>query len=139
MINTTTKRLFDKGEKSRLKTDKSADKLKKAIVKILESKKAKNISVIDIRELSVLADYFIICSGTSTIHIRAMADEITEKLKKKDFYSIHKEGYESSRWILLDYTDVVVHIFHEEEREFYSLDRLWSDGVEIYKEKTDKE
>ncbi|MCX8131081.1 MAG: ribosome silencing factor [Clostridia bacterium] len=103
------------------------------IVEILESKKAKDISVISIKEISILADYFVICSGTSSTHIKALADELEEKMKEDGYSFFHKEGYNSARWILLDYGEVVVHIFHDEDRSFYNLERLWSDGVVMYK------
>lgn len=99
------------------------------IVNILEQKKAKDISIINISEISILADYFVICSGTSTTHIRTLADELEDKMKEVGYNLFHKEGYSSCRWVLLDYGDVVVHIFHEEDRDFYNLERLWSDGV----------
>jgi ribosome-associated protein len=95
---------------------------------ILEDKKARDIEIIDISEVSTLADYFIICSGTSTTHIRTIADELEFKMGEAGYNMIHKEGYESARWILLDFGEVVIHIFHEEDRSFYSLERLWSDG-----------
>ncbi len=95
---------------------------------ILDDKKAKNIEVIDISDVSVLADYFIICSGTSNTHIRALSDELDFKMEEAGYNLLHKEGYDSARWILLDFGEVVVHIFHEEDRSFYSLERLWADG-----------
>ena len=99
------------------------------IVEILEDKKAKDVSTIDIKNVTVLADYFVICSGTSTTHIKAMADEVETKLKESGEQLFNnKQGYNSARWILLDYGSVIVHIFHEEDREFYNLERLWSDG-----------
>lgn len=97
-------------------------------VEILEGKKAKDIDIIDITEVSILADYFIICSGTSTTHIRTLADETEEKMGEAGYAHLHKEGYESARWILLDFGEVVIHIFHEEDRSFYNLERLWADG-----------
>jgi len=99
------------------------------IVSILEEKKAKDLNIIDIREISILADYFVICSGTSTTHIKTLADEVEEKMLEAGIELLHKEGYNSARWILLDYGEVVVHIFHEEDRQFYNLERLWADGV----------
>jgi len=102
------------------------------IVKYLESKKAKDINVIDIHEISVLSDYFVICSGTSITHIKALADEIEIKMAEEGYKYLHKEGYNSARWILLDYGEVVVHVFHEEDRSFYNLERLWSDGIFTY-------
>lgn len=95
---------------------------------ILDDKKAKDIEIIDISDVSILADYFIICSGTSNTHIRALADELEFKMEEAGYNLLHKEGYDSARWILLDFGDVVVHIFHEEDRGFYSLERLWADG-----------
>lgn len=99
------------------------------IVELLKGKKARDIDVINIAGISVLADYFVICSGTSTTHIKTLADEVEEKMKNDGHQCLHKEGYNSARWILMDYGDVVIHIFHEEDREFYNLERLWADGV----------
>ena len=105
-----------------------AFKLKEKIVEILENKKALDLSVIDIGGISILADAFVICSGTSSTHIKALADEVEFKMGELGQHCRHKEGYESARWILMDYGDVVVHIFHEEDRGFYKLERLWADG-----------
>lgn len=99
------------------------------IVSLLEDKKAKDVSVINIERISVLTDYFVICSGTSTTHIRALADEVETKLKEQGIEFYHKEGYETCRWVLLDYGEVVIHIFHQEDREFYNLERLWYEGI----------
>lgn len=98
------------------------------IVEILNDMKAKRIESINIENVTIISDYFIICSGTSTTHNRGIADEIMEKLNKEGLHCKHLEGYETARWILLDYIDVVIHIFHEEDREFYNLERLWKDG-----------
>ncbi|OPZ84840.1 MAG: Ribosomal silencing factor RsfS [Firmicutes bacterium ADurb.Bin419] len=99
------------------------------ISEILTDKKAKDVKSIDIREVTIIADYFVICNGTSTTHIKALADEVEEKMKEMNVELLRKEGYNSARWILLDFNSVVVHVFHEEDREFYNLERLWSDGV----------
>lgn len=107
---------------------KSAELVEK-MVEILKEKKAMDIDVMDVSNLTILADYFIICSGTSIIHIKALADELGSKLREAGISYHHAEGYESARWILMDYGNVVIHIFHEEERKFYSLERLWSDGM----------
>ncbi|NLN64505.1 MAG: ribosome silencing factor [Clostridiaceae bacterium] len=101
------------------------------IIRALEDKKAKDLKVIDIRELTTIAYYFIICSGTSNTHIKTLADEVEYKLKEKDIRPLRREGYNSARWVLLDYGDIVVHIFHEEDRSFYNLERLWQDGKVI--------
>ncbi len=102
------------------------------IVEILEDKKARNVSVINIDKVSILADYFVICSGTSTTHIKSLADELEFKMQELGIGHDRKEGYDSARWILLDYGSVVVHIFHEEDRNFYNLERIWSDGIFTY-------
>lgn len=102
------------------------------IVEILENKKARDISVIDIDHITILTDYFIICSGTSTTHIKSLADEVEFKMREIGINYDRKEGYNSARWILMDYGGVVVHIFHEEDRKFYNLERLWSDGIISY-------
>lgn len=91
-------------------------------------KKASEIKVLDLRELSDVTDYFVTCTAGVELHARAIADHIIESLKKKGIRPWHKEGYQSSRWILLDYVDVVVHIFLDETREFYGLEKLWGDA-----------
>ena len=106
--------------------------LAKKIVSILDSKKATDIKAIEIKELSSLGDYFILASASNTSLTRALADEIDEKLSKE--YGIEPkriEGYQSATWILLDYYDVIVHIFYEETRDLYSLEKLWADGREL--------
>lgn len=100
--------------------------LKDEIFALLDAKKGVDIQVIEVGEKTTLADYFIIVSGTSTPHVRAMADEVEYQLKTKHgILPKQVEGQSTGRWILMDYLDVVVHIFHEEEREFYSLEKLW--------------
>ncbi len=106
-------------------------KLYDCITKTLEGKKAIDIKGIDIRELTTVADYFIICSGTSITHIKTLADEVEYQLKEMGVKVLRREGYNSARWILMDYGDIVVHIFHEEDREYYNLERLWQDGKTI--------
>jgi ribosome-associated protein len=101
------------------------------IINTLQDKKAKDVKVIDIRQLTTIADYFIICSGTSTTHIKTLSDEVEKKLVEKNERPLRREGYNSARWILLDYGDIVVHIFHEEDREYYNLEHLWQDGKTI--------
>lgn len=104
----------------------TASDLAQKIKTILDDKKAKDIDVIDVSDKTILADYFVIATGTSTTHVKALADEVEYLLKEKDNRQVdHVEGFESSRWILLDYGDVVVHVFHSEERDFYSLEKLW--------------
>ncbi|MBO7426045.1 MAG: ribosome silencing factor [Clostridiales bacterium] len=96
------------------------------IVEILDSKKGIDIQLIDVSEKTIMADYFVICSGNSTTQIKALADEVEVVLKNEfELYADHVEGRNSNRWILIDYKDVVVHIFHPEDRANYDLEKLW--------------
>ncbi|WP_040683919.1 ribosome silencing factor [Thermobrachium celere] len=101
------------------------------IGKAASNKKARDIKILNVKGLSEIADYFVICSGTSTIQVKAIADEIEEKMAESGYVINHKEGYNSGKWILLDYGTVIAHIFHEEDREFYDLERLWIDAEAI--------
>ncbi len=101
------------------------------IVEALQDKKARDIAALDISNMTTIATYFVICSGTSTTHIKALADNIEEQIEKKGVRSLRKEGYNNARWILLDYGDVVVHVFHDEDREYYNLERLWKDAIVV--------
>lgn len=107
-------------------------KLKEKISMItdaIEDKKGNDIEVLDISEHSTIADYFIIASGNSSTQAQSIADAVEEKMQKEAGYEeIRKEGYRSGRWILLDLNDIIVHIFHKEEREYYNLERLWKEG-----------
>ncbi len=108
----------------------SLEMAKKA-AKLLSDKKAEDISVIKIGELSTLGDYFVVASGGSTIQVRALADEIDEKFSAEGREPKRIEGYQSCTWILMDYYDVMIHIFLEESRQFYGLDRLWGDAPRV--------
>ena len=103
----------------------------KQVVKILDEKKAEDIKLIGIRDISILADYFVIASGGSTTHVKALADEVEYQLKQLDITPDHIEGHDTKAWILLDYGSVVVHVFCGETREFYDLERLWKDGEQV--------
>ena len=94
-------------------------------------KKALDVIVFDIRGISDMADYFLICSGTNEKQIRAIADAVEKALLEINVKMNHKEGYEDSSWILLDYGDIVVHIFDEEKRQYYDLERLWGDAPRV--------
>ncbi|MBQ8687483.1 MAG: ribosome silencing factor [Ruminococcus sp.] len=99
------------------------------IVKALDSKRAEDIQVIGIGELTILGDYFIIANGTSTTHTRTLADEVDYKMSELGLEPIHREGRgNGSNWIVLDYGDVIVHVFYKEARDFYQLERMWADG-----------
>lgn len=96
----------------------------------LNDKKAMNITAIKVGELTVIADYFLIATATSNTHVRALAEEVEEKLTAAGFEPDHVEG-KATGWILLDYCGVVVHIFTRDTRDYYNLDRMWSDGEKI--------
>ena len=96
--------------------------------KLALSRKAEDIIIMDVRDLTNIADFFVLCSGNSDTQIKAIADAIIEGLEKKDVRVWHIEGYTSLRWVLLDYVDFVVHIFQKEVRSFYGLERLWGDA-----------
>lgn len=100
-------------------------------VQILDSKKASDIRVLDIHDITVLGDYFIIASGTSTTQVKSLADELEFQLKQEGVAPNRTQGYESATWIVLDYGDVIVHVFLKETRDFYSLEHVWRDGKEI--------
>ena len=102
----------------------------KIAVKALEDKKAEDVKVIDIREISPIADFFIIADGMNQNQIQAMRDAVDEALYKADLKR-QVEGNQSSTWILMDYNDIIIHIFSKEDRLFYDLERIWKDGKEI--------
>lgn len=103
----------------------------KTVVNAMENRKAVNVKVLKIDKLTAVADYFVICNGTSVTQIKAIADEIEFKLEQGGVAVSHREGYSSGNWILLDYDNVVVHIFHPTARDYYNLEKLWADAEEI--------
>ncbi|MBT9776966.1 ribosome silencing factor [Clostridium sp. MCC353] len=100
----------------------------KLAVMALEEKKGEDIKIIDIRKVSVLADYFIIAHGNNVNQVQAMADNVEEMLGKSGYICKQTEGYGSGNWILMDYGDIIVHAFNKEDRLFYDLERIWRDG-----------
>ncbi|MBD3168760.1 MAG: ribosome silencing factor [candidate division Zixibacteria bacterium] len=96
------------------------------------SKKAIDIRILNLKKLSDVADYFVICSGDVGQHVKAIADEITENLREGGIKPWHSEGYGNTNWIILDFIDVVVHIFHKDARAFYDLEGLWGDAPTDY-------
>ncbi len=104
--------------------------LARKIGKLALDKNAFNIVLLDLKKSSDVAKYFVIISGSVDVHVKAIADNITEGLKEKGIKAWHVEGYKNLQWILLDYVDVVVHIFQPEIREYYSLEKLWGDAPE---------
>jgi len=103
----------------------------RAVVDALNEKKAKEVKVLETRDLTILADYFVICTATSTTHIKTLTDEVEKKLEERGERPLHVEGYRSGGWVLVDLGCVIVHIFLDEQREFYSLERLWGDAKEV--------
>lgn len=109
----------------------SPRELAEEITKILDSKKARDIKVLRIDDKTVLADFFVICGGNSNTQVRAIAGEVEEKLEEMGIKPHHIEGYNEAVWTVLDYSSVIVHIFSREAREFYKLEKLWSDAEDI--------
>ena len=109
----------------------NSKEMAKLVCTALEEKKAEDIKVINIEEVSVLADFFIIASGTNRNQVQAMADNVEEILGKEGINPKQIEGYQTANWVLLDYGDVIVHVFDEENRLFYDLERIWRDGKSV--------
>ncbi len=105
--------------------------LAQAAASCLHNKKAEELTVLKIDEISSLTDYFVFATGTSNTHVNALADELEVKLKALGITPHHLEGYRANAWVLMDYGNVVVHIFTPQAREFYDLDRLWQDGQPV--------
>ena len=101
----------------------------------LSDKKGENIQIIDISGVSVLADYFIITDGTSDSQIKALVENVDEKMTKAGYTLRQQEGLSSGSWGLMDYGDIIVHVFEKENRAFYNLERIWSDGTPVEREK----
>ena len=100
-------------------------------VKALEEKKARDVKVLKTAEQTVLADYFVICNGTSSTHIKALVDEVDKQLSEAGEPPTRREGLRSDIWVLMDFGCVIVHVFTDEARKFYNLERLWSDSEQI--------
>ena len=111
-----------------MQTIEQSKEMAKLACEALADKKGEDIRVIDIAGISVLADYFIIASASNPNQLRAMTDEVDEQLYKVGFRLNHSEGVQSKSWILLDFGNIVVHLFNKEDRDFYNLERLWGDA-----------
>lgn len=101
------------------------------ISELIFSKKGYDVKLLDLRELTTITDYFIICSADSDTQVKAISDEVDKTLRDEGIKSWHKEGYRSLNWVLLDYVDVVVHVFKKDSREFYNLEKLWGDAPTV--------
>jgi ribosome-associated protein len=97
------------------------------IGEILKEKRAIDINIIDVRDQTIITDFFIIATGKNVPNVKALTEEVIDKLSKLDKAPRRKEGVRQGRWVVLDYTDVLIHIFHKDEREYYNLERLWID------------
>lgn len=100
----------------------------------LDEKKGEDIQIIEIKDISIIADYFIIANGTNSSQVDALVDSVSDKLGRNGFEPKRIEGVRSASWILMDYGDVVVHVFSKEDRLFYNLERIWRDGKSVSKE-----
>ena len=110
-------------------TEEKIQMIVESLMKVLTDKRGQDIEVLHVKNLTSIADYFIVCTGTSNTHLRTLSEEVERVMEET--YQIrphHIEGYESASWILVDYGFVVVHIFHRDARQFYSLERLWADA-----------
>ncbi|MDA8353995.1 MAG: ribosome silencing factor [Firmicutes bacterium] len=96
-----------------------------------EEKKAQRVNILDIRGLSVFADYFVVCHGNSQTQVQAIVESIKKKLEESGQSPRSVEGLSEARWVLMDLGDVVVHVFHKDERDFYDLERLWGDAAQV--------
>ena len=108
-----------------------AKELMDNIVAVLDSKKARDIRAIRVGDLTILGEYFVIATGSSSTQVKMLADEVDYQMGLKGVQPHRIEGYHSENWIILDYTDVIVHVFHEDTRDFYDLERLWADGEKV--------
>lgn len=106
-------------------------KMVKVAVAALEDKKGENIRVIDISKVTVIADYFIIVNGSNINQVQALVDNVQDALYKAGFETNRIEGYNEGSWVLLDYNDIIIHVFSKEDRLFYDLERIWRDGKDI--------
>ena len=122
----TTKPSDQRGENKLQSTE-----LARKIINAIADKKGSDIVLLDLRSISLLADYFVICSGESERQVKAIVDEITEKIKEEGIRPLHIEGDSSSGWVLVDYGGVIVHIFAPVVRGYYQLEKLWSDALVV--------
>ena len=109
----------------------TAHDIAKKIAIVLDDKKAENVELLNVTDLTSLAECFVICNGTSSTHVKALADEVEHQMSLIGIEPHHVEGNRGESWILMDYDNVIVHIFYKDAREFYNLERLWSDAEKV--------
>jgi len=110
----------------------SPEKVAAGAARAAEEKKAKDVILLDIHDISTVCDYFVICSGMSSTQVKAIAENIEKKLKEHGVMKLRMEGFKDAHWVLLDYGSVVVHVFREDDREFYNLEHLWGDARVVH-------
>lgn len=115
----------------------NSKKMVKLAYEALDEKKGEDIQIIEIKDISIIADYFIIANGSNSPQVDALVDSVKDKLGRNGFEPKRIEGVRSASWILLDYGDVVVHVFSKEDRLFYNLERIWRDGKTVNREQLD--
>ncbi|MBR6428669.1 MAG: ribosome silencing factor [Clostridia bacterium] len=111
----------------RIKAEERANVLR--LLRMLDDKKASDIIAIDVADKTIVADWFVICSGASVLQVKAICDEVLDRYEEIGLTLRRKEGYTEGRWIVLDFGYVLLHIFYPEEREYYNIERLWTDGA----------
>ena len=111
--------------------EKKTNEMARLAIDALEDKKAEDIRILDISEVSVIADYFIIAGGNNKNQVQTLCDNVTEKLGRAGYPENHIEGYETANWVLIDFGDIIVHIFDKENRSLYDLERIWRDGKPV--------
>jgi len=109
----------------------TAKEIAELIVNTLDGKKAREIKLLRTTDVTILADYFVICTAGSNVQLKTLSDEVEKNLKTAGEVPLRREGHRSSNWVLIDYSCVIVHLFLQEARDFYSLERLWSDAEDI--------
>ena len=109
-------------------TEDQALNLARKAAEFALDKKANEVKILTLKGITSITDYFVICSGDADVQVKAIANNIVDKLREEDLHVWNIEGYSTGQWILLDFVDVVVHIFHEDAREYYGLERLWGDA-----------
>ena len=108
-----------------------SSQLANKIAELIFNKKGYDVKIIDLRKLTTITDYFVICTGDSDTQVKAIADEVDKQLRDEGIKSWHTEGYQALNWVLIDFVDVVVHVFKKETREFYNLEKLWGDAPSV--------
>jgi|Deesub1362B_J571_1020462.scaffolds.fasta_scaffold01565_6 ribosome-associated protein len=125
-----------KAQRSTARKRGATKRMARQLAKYSLEKKASNVIIMDLRGLTDITDFFVLCSADSDTQVKAIVDHIEEKMNQKKIKPWHIEGYESLRWVLMDYVDVVVHVFLKETREYYSLETLWGDAkIEVIEDK----